>query len=49
VEITPSEYNIVSIPRPNDFQLQGFKLHTKETVGYDDGKYWSLISFPLGE
>lgn len=21
----------------------------KETVGYDDGKYWSLISFPLGE
>lgn len=26
------DYTIVSIPRPNDFQLRGFKLHTKQQL-----------------
>lgn len=28
----PPDYTIVSFPRPNDFQLRGFKLHTKQKL-----------------
>ncbi len=28
----PPDYTTVSFPRPNDFQLRGFKLHTKQQL-----------------